>query len=464
MPSSYDTDSSHTSPEPYQSAQIPLDRRIAADDLSGSEEDLSDQLDDTSILPAYVPRHKRPSYWMHSDIDDIPIEEQQRNLFLFNDTATPISPMEKKAHRDFVSSLEKVVSRDLSVHLYNAFKMKSKVLHHSGADRSHEASDTVTQFPSKSWTAWPLAPSCVPRVEEEDGRWEENNALPYPYLPNTGFPGQTMKEILTALVLRRAKQRIQDRSSEGQDQISAILRDREMLTAGRAVMTDDQIAMDILHPTLHHATSKFDGLLRGLHNARSSYLSRGSRINSRQSLLDRRTYSRPNSRIKSCGRSGRGTATPGRESSDFQPNEPASTDIGVSSPGPIKKRNQSSSHPEVSQKFNRNKRRLGLRNWSDVLGVASLARFEKATIERVTARCSAIFGETLPFTTSEAATGHGPARYLNSEILSSSLSQAMSEGELHDGVHVDGFLQPIQGKKSWRSQNRKGKGVALSQR
>ncbi|KAL8635232.1 MAG: hypothetical protein Q9228_007255, partial [Teloschistes exilis] len=131
---------------------------------------------------------------------------------------------------------------------------------------------------------------------------------------------------------------------------------------------------------------------------------------------------------------------------------------------------------------------LGLRDWSDVLGVASMCGWDPAVVSRAAARCSDLFAEGMTFRTLlEGHDDHSEVTYLPDTVTLGNLQQhepgaensqsegasrkvktdrygaaqpkrskprEESDGEMHGGVHVDGFLQPIKRHQSWGLKKR----------
>lgn len=102
--------------------------------------------------------------------------------------------------------------------------------------------------------------------------------------------------------------------------------------------------------------------------------------------------------------------------------------------------------------------------------MASLTGFDQVVVERAAAQCAGLFGESMGFRTFvEGKDVHvkGPEEKMVLPGCNASESEVKEEGSSsHDsgseeeeamlgGVHVDGFLQPIEAKKSWKYKNRK---------
>ena len=396
------------------------------------------------------------------------------------------------SERDLAASLDQLQAKDLSVHLYNSFKLgqtnrnRNPGPRTSIASRSRKASEGSNWTPPKVWTAWPLPPDIVPR-EHDELRWEEDAVFSAPHRPSPRRPGQHLHEILIAQVLRIAKERFHERqrgenpeldaASTAPEQQSHDLgksssktfsakHDYEILGQKPVVMANDERASEILQATVQHMMTRLDNLLIGLHHARSAYLhfeSSGSdtdgkmsqRSRSRgRSLKRRRDLSKPDE-CREAGHDGLNYLRP--DSDDASPHGQMSGS---------KRRTQharSSSRKSRGKKFRDRKGRLGLRDWSDVLGVASMIGWHQDAIGRTSARCATIFEESIKFRTLEEGKKVGKEHlYLPSFLPLISGAHSQSEtwrardgrtnnlnGKMVGGVHIDGFLKPIKGKKSW---------------
>ena len=247
------------------------------------------------------------------------------------------------------------------------------------------------------------------------------------------------------------------------------------------LMADDERAREILQPTIHHILAKLDHLLMGLHQARQAYLpgaydsasetqtdadelpeaesgkrsiSGRSKSRSRVSKNELSRDASMRSTRRSRGRS-KSVASP---NSDFQDAQNVSSPSRSPSRKPRRRRSRS---PESRARLLRKSQaRLGLRDWSDVLGIASMKGWDSTVVARAAGRCAALFGEGMTFRTLEEGmqevkeVSFLPNEILRKEDLSGNdkplSEQSESEDEMLGGVHVDGFLKPLQAKKSWK--------------
>lgn len=483
--------------------------------------------------------------------------------------------------RLLAASLDQIRAADLSIHLYNAHAMKRRLRTKEQQDSvppwgskerwvgtredSEESADGVDGdpffVPPKVWTAWPMPPDEVPRGGEkklggrgeEDERWTLRRG-------GSGMPSEELREVLVAEVLRRAKEMFRQRDWGGcEEQVGvapgkedgSIKKARETSASGAeshddasgtkkggflkpVIMADDDRAREILLPTVRHILSKLDSLLMGLHHARQAYLPTGDDTTASETQTDVEETSPAPRKRKVKRRRNRNPISKNRgaTSIDTEPAVGVDTDSDSNfvpskrpspsqSPPRSRKRRRSPLSPR-SASLSRQKRqkRLGLRDWSDVLGVASMVGFDAKVIERAAERCTRLFGEGISFRSlhdgnegdSEAELVSGRRRKKSSQDLETHLkavdeekAQKQSkkpvlpaadglyycpwtycrrsqdgfsrpwnfkkhmreihedrrpnndnsevEEELVGGVHVDGFMKPIQIRPGWRGKD-----------
>lgn len=84
------------------------------------------------------------------------------------------------------------------------------------------------------------------------------------------------------------------------------------------------------------------------------------------------------------------------EEQEEQDAQPSSSESDTKEPTPPPRRTREKKRPE---KRPRDRRELGLRDWSDVLGAAALAGFHPSVVARAAQRCSSLFGEGMTLRT-----------------------------------------------------------------
>jgi hypothetical protein len=180
---------------------------------------------------------------------------------------------------------------------------------------------------------------------------------------------------------------------------------------------DDDRSHALLRPTVNHVMSKLDRLLLALHQSRQTHVQRprdGDTSDSSARSTSRSPSTKPSTkrskkvsqlptatqtrRSRRTGSASRPTSPSdlvvlddSGEDETYEPEQPKrpsrSPSNRASSPEP-------DSHvTSPSGKKRRNPPRPGLRDWSEVLGMASLTDWDPAVIERARHRCRHLFGE-----------------------------------------------------------------------
>ncbi|KAL8782107.1 MAG: hypothetical protein Q9213_005677 [Squamulea squamosa] len=379
------------------------------------------------------------------------------------------------AERQIATSLDQIRARDLSLHLYNFYWLKRRVDStrewqvETDPDTDDYASTSrkrKTWLPVRTWTAWPMHPSTVPR-ESDESKWEVAEHDHLNTKSTVDSPSELLSDLLVARACKKAKERFNerewedsdvgvsdppsDKDSRNQRRVSQLAGEPSVLKYYEpVVMADDERAKSILQPSINHVLQQLDTLLMGLHHARSSYATfKKTTADSRPVTDDENPLSKKRkrtvSRTKASRKSPRhGSAVPSREASE------AAAESATSSV--------------------RHKAGLGLRDWSDVLGVASLSGFPSEVVAKAASRCSDLFDEGMVFRTLyEGKNGYREVKYLPDMILVEELQNFLqpdtgqssshedSEDEKVGAVHVDGFMQPIKKRKAWSRQSRSKK-------
>lgn len=272
-------------------------------------------------------------------------------------------------------------------------------------------------------------------------------------------------------------------SKNGKSQRTNLAPEVEDIDAMKPVlMADDEQAHEILQPTVHHILANLDHLLMGLHQARQAYLP-GAYDSASETQTDAEELSEAESGNKRS-RPGRSKYRPrgsknkrSRDASmrytkgsrsrskSVASSNSGSDDVQNRSPVPRassrKPRRRRSRSPESRARLlHKIQARLGLRDWSDVLGIASMTGWNPAVVTRAAGRCAALFEEGIMFRTlEEGMQGSDEVSILPKNLLPEEDSlgknkpqakQVESEDEMLGAVHLDGFLKHIQVKKSWK--------------
>ena len=229
------------------------------------------------------------------------------------------------------------------------------------------------------------------------------------------------------------------------------------------VMIDDDKAGEILEPILNHVLAKFDRLLMGLHNARSAYTGLSDSASESQKDVDELRQSSQGKRKRSRPRQTRGRP-PSRDELAVGSDIGDTRDAKISSKSRTRSYRRSSSSGKQNR-FRDHKTRFGLRDWSDVLGIASMTGWEVAVVEMSAIRCAALFEEGILFRTltegKDEATEISYLPRISKQPETKRFGGGFS-GRCYDsscgdenerligGVHVDGFLQPVKAENHWK--------------
>lgn len=500
----------HSSP-PFQPAQQPADQLYAENEAVDLSSDyLSDAPSDRN--PS-LPQSTRRNTSTGDDpaADQTVVEDEHQNLpdeDSLDFASVPSRPNRFRGppstwrnwtapERDLAASLDQLQAKDLNVHLYNSFQLGHRNRTRDPSQRAQSGKDPgqagkESQWtPPKVWTAWPLPPGIVPR-EHDERLWEED-AVPselYPVKPKR--PGQYLQEMLFAQVLRKAKDRFRDRpwrdaqhsansatrsprESKGRQRSSngrsRAKEDNEAPAQKPVFMADDQRASEILQPTVQHMMTKLDDLFMGLHYGRSAYVSAEDSGSESQNQTSQRSASRGRRKKRKW------EASKPDVDADASNDAPDDPDSDSDKHRPIRKKSGSkgktqqagsASHTSRSKNFLDRKGRLGLRDWSDVLGIASMTGWPQPVVASAVSRCVNLFGEGIKFRTLEEGKKIQEERLylpgasipvLNAKSQDNTWRAVVSsrskfESKKVGGVHVDGFLKPVEGKKSWMYSNK----------
>ena len=508
MSSSEDDGQSPSSP-PLQLAQQPADILYAEnEDLDSANDYLSDAPSDQSLV-------SQESLQRDSSAGDDPTAKQaaadRESLDTHSQDPTSLPPRPNKflgppstwrnwtaPERDLAASVEQLQAKDLSIHLYNSFKLRHRYRLRSPDRQVQSPQDSKSNegpqwVPPKLWTAWPLPPDVVPK-EHDERRWEDDDIPSELHHARLQRPGQHLQEMLVAQVLRKAKEQFGEQQWEGEKHtMKTTMRHPEHLQGRRqangrfcakqdhgppnqkpVIMADDQRASEILRPTVQHMMTKLDGLLMGLHHARAAYLAVEEPDSESRSIINKRATSRgrPRKRKQKASSPDEDAGT-SQDMPDYDGSDSGGSQSRMEKPS-RKGRMQyarSSSRRSWNHDFRARKGRLGLRDWSDVLGIASMIGWQQSVVGSATARCATLFEEGIKFRTLEEGKEvqeadvylPGVSPHLRVQDNQSNSRGARegsnneSEGAMVGAVHVDGFLKPIDGKKSWKYDKKQPK-------
>uniref|UniRef100_L2FXH2 RNA polymerase i specific transcription initiation factor n=1 Tax=Colletotrichum fructicola (strain Nara gc5) TaxID=1213859 RepID=L2FXH2_COLFN len=176
-------------------------------------------------------------------------------------------------------SLEEVRNRDLSVHLYNAFALKNRETR-AGAAEPMQSVDASDWRPPNPWTAWPMNTQTVPgddflkQTHDEDDEFTiRSNA---PQMPSTALEDELTATILRQakerFYQRQEKYRRKEAAAQHRRNVAIGGYDRTK-TYEAVVSANDDLSADLLCPSVRHILTVMDNTLTTLHNARLAGLS-----------------------------------------------------------------------------------------------------------------------------------------------------------------------------------------------
>ncbi|EAW10285.1 uncharacterized protein ACLA_047540 [Aspergillus clavatus NRRL 1] len=422
-------DGSESDDHASNKGEIPAKKRETATSLAPIDE----QLDSPPSSPAYRPNRFRgpESTWRKLTLED----------------------------RQNAQALEELRARDLAAHLYNAYalRVRAREIARQALESDKQLDETEAFVPSKRWTAWPMLATEVPRAGEHlrrqvDDEWTLR-------MPPDPRPSADLEESVIAVMLKTAKDRFnaRDWTSKGfgshkrrimaslpgtNDESTGI--DAEFgsdvdpadgLELRPAVQADDDKSRRQLRPLTRNILTQFDRLLMALHHARkggmvaddssaSEWQSDTESIASNASHSRKRRIDERTERSQSRGRkrtrrtSLRARSTTGRSQSLHASSGRASSVSRGRSVDSDRRRSAS-------------RMRLGLRDWSEVLGIASITGWPSAAVMRAAKRCAALFGEDMEFKTlREGKLEHSKEGHVNKwEYVESESEESESEPE-----------------------------------
>lgn len=211
--------------------------------------------------------------------------------------------------------------------------------------------------------------------------------------------------------------------------------DVELLNSRPVFSADDDRSHQLLAPTVNHVMSQLDSLLLALHHHREGQYIRLREAGDTSDDSTRSVSTNSTSRTRSqTSRRGRATtpAATSRRTRSVSQTTPKHVDIAVASPSSSPNRDafanisdsgsdystprkrsrkpsskRTSATPSPSSKYTHGKHSVGLRDWSEVLGLASMNAFPPSVIARARKRCETLFNEKMTFRNFPE---HGPVR------------------------------------------------------
>lgn len=362
---------------------------------------------------------------IHSDdFDQDSSEDERENRFPGNPSTWRDFTADE---RTLAASLDQERANDLRVHLYNAHALKSRLYDRTIASESNpwqskqywtktDDAGNIPWRPDPAWTAWPLHADDVPRKSEGFGKDALLDDAAGGVLRMTApwKPAADLEDEVQALMLRRAKERFQARpwetataelpqrslrsrsmrsrsvselpsspptaatsrqssvANEPRSRASGSDNDMSAAMGFRRpeLMIDEDDARRLLRSSTQHVLSDFNKVLMGLHKSRQYQIP-----SSRPSVA-------ANTKPQAQKRKRHSTAGEAHSALTKAKLENATSKITrVKATKDDDAERSSGSHA------------LGPRDWSEVLGIASMSGWDPAVVDRAAKRCAALFGE-----------------------------------------------------------------------
>ena len=308
--------------------------------------------------------------------------------------------------RSLAASLDHLSAKDLAVHLYNAFALSQRARNLKSRNEANDGINEQVWSPPTLWTAWPLAPTLVP-AENEEVRWESESYLNGPASSRKLTPREVLEDILISRLQKVAKERFLKGHSLGGSSENPDINldgDEEADLLEPVVMADDDLARNLTEPSVRHVFAKLDRLLTALHHARHAYATtEGFAGYSHDETPSREVQQHRKSKYTSRQNESRSTKTKPRMSNNSSASQvnselSDSEQSGFSAASDVE---QSNSKSQRATRSNRRKRRYGLRDWSDVIGIAAMTNWEPKVVQSAAIRCATLFEEGMKLRTLE---------------------------------------------------------------
>lgn len=318
-------------------------------------------------------------------------------------------------------------SRDLAAHLYNSYmvRLESK----DNTQGFEEDGDEKTTI-SKRWGAWPLPPSRVPRPDDHMKEWlNDPDTIRMPPDPR---PSAELEESIIAVMTRISKENFLDRDwdydgiktnkqkglidpdammdkedEKDEDDQKDLDPYADPSFLQPALQTDDDVARRQLRPLARNVITQVDKLLTSLQRTMDYRIDeRPNRSRPKPRLDDNATESKSGEKATSKNESR------GRKRSCNERSSPAKSE-GESMRETSQFRDQSrdsrASANEVNEASDEEddcsddgipfNGKLPLRDWSEVMGLASMIGLPREAVTRASKRCADLFNQDMTFRT-----------------------------------------------------------------
>ncbi|KAJ5964375.1 uncharacterized protein N7479_004251 [Penicillium vulpinum] len=314
-------------------------------------------------------------------------------------------------------------TRDLAAHLYNAHAFRRRA--RDPARKTLEVPNSAPLRINKRWAAWPVHAARVPRPSEIIRK--RMDAPGRMQMQHDSRPSAELEECITAFILKTSKEtfqareldfeEIEDNSGKKMDDGDEVMEDEldkkeddeEETVDARilrpTVLLDDDQSLRQLRPLVRNVISQVDRLLFGLHCAMKGRKYEEDSGDEQWSESDEEDDQTRESRKRRSRSRSRGRRSVRRGSQEQEISRRLN-----STRTPTRLETEDENLPDVSQtraqsresttgiSSNRHtKGRLKLRDWSEVMGLASMMGLPDSAVMRASKRCADLFGEDMEF-------------------------------------------------------------------
>lgn len=374
-----------------------------------SNEDDSESRNEANALPK---KRKRPAVVARS-LSPPSSPEERPNRFRGPESTWRRLTAEERRN---AQALETIRARDLAAHLYNSYALRVRARERGRMTMKEDkrVDETEAFAPPKGWAAWPMSADKVPRADERFRR--EEDAAWTLRMSSDPRPSADLEESVIAMMLKTAKERFEAREWDrkrtiSQPRTSAAVRvdanDESTAYEGSdggymdddelrpVVQADDDKSRRQLRPLSRNVLTQFDQLLMGLHHAQTGGARGGdSSASEMQSDTESMASSRSSPRKRNPGETERSQSRGRKPSLRSSQHEGPRSCSKVQHTSRSRGRSLGRGHGPSTSRLRGGR---GLRDWSEVLGVAAMMGWPPAVVMRTAKRCSALFGEDMAF-------------------------------------------------------------------
>lgn len=362
-----------------------------------------------------------PIYYVVDRGLDLPPGVERPNLFDGHATSW------RNYNADEIGAYNAMVThrtRDLAAHLYNAH-----VIRRRARDTARKNPGIIDKAPlrvNKRWTAWPVHAATVPRSNEMIQR--RMDAPDILQMEPDSRPSGELEECITAFILKTSKETFRARELDFEelednprnkmldgdelmdDELEKKEEDEEEEPVDTrilrpTVLLDEDKSIRQLRPLARNVISQVDRLLYGLHCAMKGRKFEEDSGDEQWSDSDEEDYlTRGSAKSRSRSRS-RGRRSARKESQErglSRRSNSVRMSIALETedenlPGVSQTRAQSRDSSAGHDNNQHIKGRHKLRDWSEVLGLASMMGLPTPAVMRASKRCADLFGEDMEF-------------------------------------------------------------------